>query len=62
MLHSILNAPVNMYFDKTPLSRILNIFSKDLNQLEIQMAYHMGAFLGIIYQLASIGFVACMAH
>ena len=62
MLHSILNAPVTLYFDRTPLSRILNIFSKDLNQLEIQMAYHMGAFLGIIYQLMSIGFVACMAH
>lgn len=35
MLHAVLNAPVNLYFDKTPLSRILNIFSKDLNQLEI---------------------------
>ena len=31
MLHSVLNAPVNLYFDRTPLSRILNIFSKDLN-------------------------------
>jgi hypothetical protein len=31
MMHSILNAPVNLFFDITPLSRILNIFSKDLN-------------------------------
>jgi ABC-type multidrug transport system fused ATPase/permease subunit len=31
MMHSVLNAPVPLYFDKTPLSRILNIFSKDLN-------------------------------
>jgi ABC-type multidrug transport system fused ATPase/permease subunit len=49
MMHSVLNAPINLYFDKTPLSRILNIFSKDLNQLEIQMSYHMSSFVGMLY-------------
>lgn len=62
MMHSVLNAPVTLYFDKTPLSRILNIFSKDLNQLEIQMSYHMSSFVGMLYQLLSIAFVAIMAH
>jgi ABC-type multidrug transport system fused ATPase/permease subunit len=61
MMHSVLNAPVNLYFDKTPLSRILNIFSKDLNQLEIQMSYHMSSFVGMLYQLLSIAFVAIAA-
>lgn len=49
MMHSVLHAPVNLYFDKTPLSRLLNIFSKDLNQLEIQMSYHISAFVGMLY-------------
>ena len=62
MAHSVLNAPVNLYFDKTPMARILNIFSKDMNQLEIQMSYHMSSFVGMLYQLLSIGFVAVGAH
>ena len=62
MARSVLNAPVNLYFDKTPIARILNVFSKDLNQLEIQMSYHMSAFVGMLYQLLSIAFVAVVAH
>jgi hypothetical protein len=49
MIKRVLNAPINLYFDKTPLSRIMSIFSKDLNQLEIQMAYHISTFTGTLY-------------
>ncbi len=62
MSHAVLNAPLNLYFDRTPIARILNVFSKDLNQLEIQMSYHISAFVGMLYQLLSIGFVAVVAH
>ena len=34
MVDKILQAPVNLYFDVTPIGRILNKFSKDLNGLE----------------------------
>jgi ABC-type multidrug transport system fused ATPase/permease subunit len=34
ILHKVLNAPINLYFDVTPIGRILNRFSKDLNVLE----------------------------
>jgi len=34
MIDKILHAPVNLYFDVTPVGRILNKFSKDLNGLE----------------------------
>ena len=30
MLGKVLNAPINLYFDVTPIGRILNKFSKDL--------------------------------
>jgi len=29
MLSKVLNAPINLYFDVTPIGRILNRFSKD---------------------------------
>ena len=34
MLENIIKAPVNLYFEITPIGRILNKFSKDLNQIE----------------------------
>ena len=39
MIQKITNAPVNLYFDKTPSGRILNRFSSDLNKLD--NAIHM---------------------
>lgn len=34
ILNRVLNAPINLYFDITPIGRILNRFSKDLSILE----------------------------
>lgn len=34
MLRNVFEAPVNLYFDTTPIGRILNRFSKDLNALD----------------------------
>jgi len=34
MLDKIMHAPINKYFDITPLSRILKNFSDDLNQMD----------------------------
>ena len=39
MIDRALHAPVNLYFDVTPVGRILNKFSKDLNGLEAQMGW-----------------------
>jgi len=30
MLNRVINAPINLYFDITPIGRIMNRFSKDL--------------------------------
>jgi ABC-type multidrug transport system fused ATPase/permease subunit len=62
MIQSVLNAPVNLYFDLTPLGRILNTFSKDLNLLEVQMTYQLSIFIGIFFQVLSIAVVAMFAH
>lgn len=36
MINRVMEAPVNLYFDVTPVGRIMNKFSKDLNAIESQ--------------------------
>jgi len=33
MIEKIGNAPINLFFDVTPIGRVLNKFSADLNEL-----------------------------
>jgi ABC-type multidrug transport system fused ATPase/permease subunit len=49
MLNKVLNAPINLYFDITPIGRILNRFSKDLSILETQFFWPLGGFLVCLY-------------
>ena len=51
MVDRILNAPINLYFDKTPIGRILNRFSKDLNVLDLEAVFLVGTFYTNVYQL-----------
>ena len=37
LLKNVLAAPINTYFDVTPIGRILNRFSKDLDQIDSQL-------------------------
>lgn len=39
MFDSVLKAPINLYFDTTPIGRILNRFSKDLSVIESQLVF-----------------------
>lgn len=45
MIEKVLEAPVNLYFDVTPIGQILNRFSKDLSQLESQMGFQISRIL-----------------
>lgn len=39
MLKSVIRAPINHFFDRVPLGRILNRFSKDLNVVDTQIGF-----------------------
>eukprot|EP00347_Sterkiella_histriomuscorum_P019725 403340529 len=54
MIKSVLNAPINLYFDVTPIGRILNKFSKDLSTLELQLAWQVGSFFVLFFQALAI--------
>lgn len=61
MVKKVFNAPVNTYFDTTPIGRILNKFSKDLNMLENEFCYQTGSFLAMMYMLVYVIVVAVFA-
>ena len=58
MVESTLNAPINGYFETTPLQRILSRFSKDLSVVESVMVYEIGTGYVGLYNLLSIFGVA----
>ena len=51
MVERILNAPVNLYFDTTPIGRILNRFTKDLEPVELMLVYLIGSLYLSLYNL-----------
>jgi ABC-type multidrug transport system fused ATPase/permease subunit len=54
MIKCVLNAPINLYFDTTPIGRIMNRFSKDLQLIEVMFNYQVGGLYVATYLLLSI--------
>lgn len=50
MLHKVLQAPINLYYDVTPIGQILNRFSKDLDVIDGEIQYSVGSFFACFYQ------------
>lgn len=61
MIKSVFNAPINLYFDTTPVGRILNRFSKDLMTIEMFMPYIIGFTFNTTYQLIATMVLAGLA-
>ena len=56
-----MEAPVNLYFETTPIGRIMNKFSRDLNALEMQQGWMMGMLFANFYALLQVFIVAIFA-
>ncbi|CAI2359203.1 unnamed protein product [Moneuplotes crassus] len=41
MFKKTINAPINLYFDKTPSGRVLNRFSKDINKIDTTISHRL---------------------
>lgn len=59
-LRKVLGAPVTTFFDVTPVGRILNRFSRDLDQVDNPMPYFSLWMVMYIFQMAS-AFIVCAA-
>ena len=44
-VRAVVRAPVNLYYDVTPLGRLLNRFSKDLHDMDQQLPFNFGSVL-----------------
>ena len=60
MIDRVLNAPINLYFDTTPIGRIINRFTKDMSLLETVILYVLGTTLSTLYQLLAVMLMAVM--
>lgn len=61
MIKKVGNAPINKYFDITPIGRVLNKFSSDLNDLSSMFGMLYGAELSMFYSLTQVVIVAAIA-
>lgn len=51
MIHSVLRAPVNLYFDTVPVGRIMNKFSADLSEIEGSFQYQIQSFFMLSFNI-----------
>ena len=58
MIARVIQAPVNNYFDITPLGRLLNRFSKDLSVIETTLVFEIGTGYVNFYNLCSVFAIA----
>jgi ABC-type multidrug transport system fused ATPase/permease subunit len=49
MIKKVLNAPINLYFDVTPIGRILNKFSNDLQCAEDDLCWCLASTISCFY-------------
>jgi ABC-type multidrug transport system fused ATPase/permease subunit len=61
MIEKVLNAPINLYFDVTPIGKILNRFSKDFASVEGDLSYMITGVLISSYFIISIVIVSAIA-
>lgn len=50
LLKIVFQAPINLFYDVTPLGQILNRFSKDLAVLDEMIYFNFGGFLVCLWQ------------
>lgn len=60
MIESLGNAPINLYYDVTPIGRVLNKFSSDLNDLSAWFGMMYGAELQRFYNLLQVVIIAAV--
>jgi len=62
MITKVLNAPINLYFDVTPIGTIMNRFSKDISMIDNNIAVIFGGLIVMFYQTIAVLIVMALAN
>ena len=57
----VFRAPINLFYDITPIGKILNRFSKDMAIIDESIYYNFGGFIVCVWQAASCFVIASIA-
>jgi ATP-binding cassette subfamily C (CFTR/MRP) protein 1 len=49
MIARVLSAPINLFFDVTPIGRIINRFSKDMDVVDTELSYWFGGVFDLFF-------------
>jgi ABC-type multidrug transport system fused ATPase/permease subunit len=61
MIKHLLYAPLNEFFDRIPLGRILNRLTKDLSILDTMIAFSLASFMASFFYLLGTAFLCVYA-
>lgn len=59
MVNKTMDAPINLYFDKTPTGSILNRFSKDLERLDQEVMYDICFSVECLTWVIAVFIIGC---
>ena len=48
MLNKVMNAPINLFFDVTPIGKILNRFSKDISCVDTELPFFVNGLIATV--------------
>lgn len=61
IMNSLIRAPINLFYDITPIGRIINRLSKDMENIDLELSWLFGSLITYAFVLIG-GIVLCVIY